>query len=158
MPQGTAGATNDPGPGSLTFYYTNEQSARLMFYHDHSDGITRLTVYAGQAAPYVLQDPVEQKLVNGGTIGSVKLAAGTIPATQIPLVIQDKTFVPSVKQLTNKIPPGTSPSGAAPVRSGCRTSTCPTRTRPTVRASTPWGAGTTTHGSTRRWCRRRSDR
>ena len=32
----TAGATNNPGPGSQTFYYTNEQSARLMFYHDHA--------------------------------------------------------------------------------------------------------------------------
>ena len=25
-----------PGPGSLTFFYTNQQSARLMFYHDHA--------------------------------------------------------------------------------------------------------------------------
>ncbi|MHB1477809.1 MAG: cupredoxin domain-containing protein, partial [Coriobacteriia bacterium] len=28
----------DPGDGSMTFYYTNQQSARLMFYHDHSYG------------------------------------------------------------------------------------------------------------------------
>ena len=104
VPAGTAGATNDPGAGSLTMYYTNEQSARLMFYHDHSDGITRLNVYAGEVAPYVLQDPVEQKLVNGGTIGSVKVAKGTIPATQIPLVIQDKTFVPKASQLAHEDP------------------------------------------------------
>ena len=104
VPSGTAGASNDPGPGSLTFYYTNEQSARLMFYHDHSDGITRLNVYAGEAAPYVLQDPVEKKLVSGGTIGTTTVAAGTVPATQIPLVIQDKTFVPSIRQLTNEDP------------------------------------------------------
>src|SRR5450756_735152 len=32
----------DPGPGAETFFYTNQQSARLMFYHDHSWGITRL--------------------------------------------------------------------------------------------------------------------
>ncbi len=37
-----------PGPGSLTFFYTNQQSARLMFYHDHAYGITRLNVYAGE--------------------------------------------------------------------------------------------------------------
>lgn len=37
----------DPGPGALTFYYTNQQSARLMFYHDHAYGITRLNVYCG---------------------------------------------------------------------------------------------------------------
>ena len=46
----------DPGPGSLTFFYSNQQSARLMFYHDHAYGITRLNVYAGEAAPYVLTD------------------------------------------------------------------------------------------------------
>ena len=46
----------DPGPGSLTFFYTNQQSARLMFYHDHAYGITRLNVYAGEAAGYLLTD------------------------------------------------------------------------------------------------------
>jgi FtsP/CotA-like multicopper oxidase with cupredoxin domain len=71
-------------PGWLSFYYTNQQSARLMFIHDHAYGITRLNVYAGEAAAYLVQDPVEQALV----------AAGTIPADQIPLVIQDRTFVP----------------------------------------------------------------
>jgi FtsP/CotA-like multicopper oxidase with cupredoxin domain len=74
----------DPGPGAMTFYYTNHQSARLMFYHDHSFGITRLNVYAGEAAGYLLQDQTELDLI----------AAGIIPADQIPLVIQDKTFVP----------------------------------------------------------------
>jgi hypothetical protein len=74
----------DPGSGVLTFYYTNQQSARLMFYHDHSYGITRLNVYAGEAAGYLLQDQVELGLI----------AAGIIPAEQIPLIIQDKTFVP----------------------------------------------------------------
>ncbi len=34
----------DPGPGSGTLYYPNNQSARLLFYHDHSSGITRLNV------------------------------------------------------------------------------------------------------------------
>ena len=49
--------------GCQTFYYTNQQSARLMFYHDHAWGITRLNVYAGEAAGYVLTDPTEQKLI-----------------------------------------------------------------------------------------------
>jgi FtsP/CotA-like multicopper oxidase with cupredoxin domain len=92
---GTPGASNNPGPGSLTFYYTNQQSARLMFYHDHALGITRLNVYAGEAAPYVVRDPVEDVLINGGTIGTTAVDAGTIPADEIPLVIQDKTFVPN---------------------------------------------------------------
>ncbi len=79
----------DPGPGAMTFFYSNQQSARLLFYHDHSWGITRLNVYAGEAAPYIITDPMEQSLIS----------AGTIPADQIPLVIQDKTFVPSPAQL-----------------------------------------------------------
>jgi FtsP/CotA-like multicopper oxidase with cupredoxin domain len=73
----------NPGAGSMTFFYTNQQSARLMFYHDHALGITRLNVYAGEAAGYLVQDPTEQALVT----------AGTIPSAQIPLIIQDKTFV-----------------------------------------------------------------
>ncbi|MCR4393330.1 MAG: hypothetical protein NUV31_03045, partial [Dehalococcoidales bacterium] len=83
-PAGTPGATNYPGDGSMTFFYTNQQSARLMFYHDHAYGITRLNVYAGEAAGYILRDEIEQDLIN----------QGIIPADEIPLVIQDKTFVP----------------------------------------------------------------
>ncbi len=85
----------DPGPGAMTFFYTNQQSARLLFYHDHSYGLTRLNVYAGEAGGYLLRDTVEQALV----------ANHTIPADEIPLVIQDKTFVPGPQQLA-----GTDPS------------------------------------------------
>jgi FtsP/CotA-like multicopper oxidase with cupredoxin domain len=76
--------TGDPMDGVMTFYYTNQQSARLMFYHDHALGITRLNVYAGEAAGYIIRDAVEQGLIN----------AGIIPADEIPLIIQDKTFIP----------------------------------------------------------------
>jgi FtsP/CotA-like multicopper oxidase with cupredoxin domain len=84
----------DPGPGALTFFYTNQQSARLMFYHDHSYGITRLNVYAGEAAGYIVQDQAEKALVD----------SGIIPAEQIPLIIQDKTFVPKAAQLAAQDP------------------------------------------------------
>ena len=57
---------NAADDGCQTFYYTNQQSARLMFYHDHAWGITRLNVYAGEAAGYVLTDPTEQKLFGPG--------------------------------------------------------------------------------------------
>ena len=86
-------ATNNPGPGSQTFYFTNQQSARLLFYHDHAWGITRLNVYVGEAAGYLITDVVEEALVTGGTINGRAFAANTIPATQVPLIIQDKTFV-----------------------------------------------------------------
>ena len=77
------GATNNPGNGSQTYYYTNAQSARLMFYHDHAWGITRLGVYVGEAAPYIVTDAAETALVPN------------LPAANktLPLVIQDKTFV-----------------------------------------------------------------
>jgi len=73
----------DPGDGSATYYYSNQQSARLMFYHDHAFGITRLNVYAGEAAGYLITDQYEQDLVS----------RGIVPPDQIPLIIQDKTFV-----------------------------------------------------------------
>jgi FtsP/CotA-like multicopper oxidase with cupredoxin domain len=81
----TAGATNNPGPGSQTYYFTNAQSARLMFYHDHAWGITRLNVYAGEAAGYIVEDDTEKDLVNRKLIPAA--------ANTIPLIIQDKTFV-----------------------------------------------------------------
>jgi hypothetical protein len=83
------GDSGDPTDGVMTFYYTNQQSARLMFYHDHAWGITRLNVYAGEASGYLLRDATEQSLVD----------LGLIPADEIPLIIQDKTFVPDMTQL-----------------------------------------------------------
>jgi parallel beta-helix repeat protein len=87
--QPVSGATNDPGNGSLTFYYTNQQSARLMFYHDHAYGITRLNVYSGEAAGYLLTDAIENALIDSGIIPSQTGAY----LYGIPLVIQDKIFV-----------------------------------------------------------------
>jgi len=78
----------DPGPGAITFFYTNQQSARLMFYHDHAWGTTRLNVYAGEAAGYLLTDATEQALFTGAGAFS-DLGLGT------PLIVQDKTFVSS---------------------------------------------------------------
>lgn len=84
----------DPGDGSMTLYYTNAQSARLMFYHDHSYGITRLNVYVGEAAPYLITDQIEQDLINGTNYSGVNhMNAKILPDLGIPLVIQDKTFV-----------------------------------------------------------------
>jgi len=98
-----AGLTNDPGPGAMTFYWTNQQGGRLMFYHDHAYGLTRLNVYAGEAAGYLLADPVQENLLAAATVpGTV----GTTPdlTHMVPLVIQDKTFVPSAAQLAAEDP------------------------------------------------------
>ncbi|TEB06985.1 Spore coat protein A [Pelotomaculum schinkii] len=85
---------DDPRDGMQTLYYTNAQNARLMFYHDHSYGITRLNVYVGEAAAYLLTDQVEQDLINGANESGVNPGLEKIlPDLGIPLVIQDKTFV-----------------------------------------------------------------
>jgi FtsP/CotA-like multicopper oxidase with cupredoxin domain len=82
--------------GCETFYYTNQQSARMMFYHDHSWGITRLNVYAGEAAGYAITDPSEKKLIDSGTIPGA--------ADTLPLIVQDRTFVPGADQLKQQDP------------------------------------------------------
>ena len=39
-----------------------------MFYHDHAYGITRLNVYAGEAAGYLITDQVEEDLIAGSNV------------------------------------------------------------------------------------------
>jgi len=99
-----ADPVNAPGiPGSsgcMTFFYTNAQSARLQFYHDHAMAITRLNVYAGEAAGYVMTDAVEQDMINGTNVSGVNIPGDVadtfkkvLPDLGIPLIIQDRTFV-----------------------------------------------------------------
>ena len=104
--EGTPGATNDPGASATTLYFPNGQSARLLYLHDDTYGLTRLNVYAGEAAPYVIGDEVEDELVAGNTaepsgtrVIPVEVAAGTVPAAELPLIIEDKTFVPAADRL-----------------------------------------------------------
>jgi FtsP/CotA-like multicopper oxidase with cupredoxin domain len=89
-----------PGDGTTTYYYTNEQTARLMFYHDHSYGITRLNIYAGMAAPYLLSDSTEEALISQKVLPDL----GGVYHNGIPLVIQDRTFVPPEDQLQQEDP------------------------------------------------------
>ena len=99
----TCEAKND---GCSTFYYTNQQSARMMFYHDHAWGITRLNVYAGEAAGYAITDDTEKKLISDGTIPDA--------AETIPLIVQDRTFVPGDKQLYGKVDANGQPDPTGP--------------------------------------------
>ena len=69
-----------PNGNTVTYTYDNSQIANQLWYHDHAMGITRLNVYAGLAANYILRDSVEDAL---------NLPKG---AYEIPLVIQDKSF------------------------------------------------------------------
>ena len=97
------GFTPSLNDGLGTFYWTNQQSGRLMFFHDHAYGTTRLNVYAGEAAPYLLVDPAEETALKNATVpgtiftnpatGAVDTALSDLNHV-IPLIIQDKTFVP----------------------------------------------------------------
>ena len=69
-----------PNGNTVTYTYRNDQPANQLWYHDHAMGITRLNVYAGLAANYILRDSVE----NGLNLPKA--------AYEIPLVIQDKSF------------------------------------------------------------------
>ena len=73
--------TITPGE-SVTYEYPNWQDASTIWYHDHALGITRLNVYAGLAALYVIRDDAEDAL---------GLPSGDY---EVPLVIQDRSFHP----------------------------------------------------------------
>ena len=109
---GSACFTPAPADGIGTYYYSNQQSARLMFYHDHAYGITRLNVYDGMAAPYLLFDQFEEDMIAGTNVaganpglqkflpdqsgilqGGSPVANGGVYRYGVPLVIQDKFFV-----------------------------------------------------------------
>ncbi len=80
-------------PGQADYFYPNNQSARLLWYHDHAHGITRTNAYAGIATAYLILDAVNDAYV----------AAGKIPgmASTIPLVFQDKIFVSATTPVTD---------------------------------------------------------
>ncbi len=94
----------DPGPGSQTLYFPNNLSGRLMMYHDHASSLTKVNAYTGEAAGYVVYDPTELTLAAnalGTTLATTVpsgpfagLPIGLLDAVGIPLVIQDKQFVP----------------------------------------------------------------
>jgi spore coat protein A, manganese oxidase len=70
-----------------TVHYPNEQPATLLWFHDHALGATRLNVFAGLAAGYILRDQYDTGLVTN----PIGIPAG---AYEIPLVIQDRQFNP----------------------------------------------------------------
>lgn len=75
-------------PNEAEYYYPLNQSARFGWYHDHAMGITRINAYAGIASGLLIRDSFELNLVNAGLPNY--LEAG---GNEIPLVVQDKTFV-----------------------------------------------------------------
>lgn len=68
-----------------TVTYPNEQPAATLWYHDHAVAITRLNVYAGLAAFYLIRDEND----TGAEPNPIGLPGG---AYEIPIVIQDRAF------------------------------------------------------------------
>ena len=62
------------------FVYPNDQPSTLLWYHDHTLGITRLNMIMGLAGAYIIRDAVED---------SLNLPKGQF---EIPLIIQDRLF------------------------------------------------------------------
>jgi spore coat protein A len=72
-------------------HYPNQapqQPASLLWFHDHGLGTTRLNVFAGLAAAYLIRDQYD----TGGADNVNGLPYG---AQEIPLVIQDRQFSPN---------------------------------------------------------------
>jgi FtsP/CotA-like multicopper oxidase with cupredoxin domain len=105
VPDMAAGAT--PTDGTATYFWSNQQSGRLMFYHDHAFGLTRLNVYAGEAAGYLITSPTDEKLINAGILPN---NGGGVYRYGIPLIIQDKTFVDTTTLGTVGVAGGTDPT------------------------------------------------
>jgi spore coat protein A len=71
-------------------YYTNEEPqmpASLLWFHDHGLGATRLNVFAGLAAAYIVRDGFD----TGDEPNPIGIPGGPY---EVPLVIQDRQFNP----------------------------------------------------------------
>ncbi len=80
-------------PGQADYYYPNDQSTRLMWYHDHAWGTTRLNAYAGIASGYLIVD-----LAND----AARLTTSAPPYSAFwPLVWQEKKFVSATTPVTD---------------------------------------------------------
>ena len=91
-PRGRTGASfmnvpgTNPAKGTASYYYPMQQSARFVWYHDHAMGLTRTNAYSGIASALLIIDDFEIGLVNNGLLPDL---------VGVPLVIQDKGFVPT---------------------------------------------------------------
>lgn len=86
-------------------FYMNpdKQSARMIWYHDHAFGITRINAYAGAASAILIRDDFERALIPDGLPplleNSLTKILGANPdpippvIQELPIVFQDKIFV-----------------------------------------------------------------
>jgi spore coat protein A, manganese oxidase len=72
-------------PNAAIYNYPNGQQATTLWFHDHVLGITRINVYAGLAAFYLIRDQFDTGLASN----PLKLPAGNY---EVELMIQDRQF------------------------------------------------------------------
>ena len=91
-----ANRTLNPGAAAnqLEYYYPLDQSARMMWYHDHAWGTTRINAYAGLATALLVRDIPEGNLRNNGLPEFIENSVlGGTTVQELPIVVQDKVFV-----------------------------------------------------------------
>ncbi len=71
------------------YYYPNDQGSRLLWYHDHTLGNTRLNAYAGVASGYVIYDDYELNTLAKAPIN----LPFAVDERTVYLAFQDKIFV-----------------------------------------------------------------
>src|SRR5439155_18311108 len=73
------------GFSTNTYTYPSVQEATTLWFHDHALGMTRINIYAGLAAFYLIRDSYD----TGSTATGLGLPAGRY---EIELAIQDRQF------------------------------------------------------------------
>jgi len=89
-------AVLNPGaaPYQAEYYYPMNQSARMLWYHDHALGTTRINAYAGIASALLIRDGFEIGLKNQGLPEFIENSVlGNMTVQELPIVVQDKIFV-----------------------------------------------------------------
>jgi spore coat protein A len=75
--------------GNGEYWWPMQHSARMLWYHDHAIGTTRLNAYAGLASAVLVRDLFERGLV---LLGLPKFLEDG--GRELPIVIQEKVFAP----------------------------------------------------------------
>jgi len=81
----TKATSSPPSPGRAVYHYPNGQEATTLWFHDHALGITRLHIYAGLEAFYLIRDARD----TGHADNAIGLPA---EENEIEIMIQDRQF------------------------------------------------------------------
>ncbi|HWQ80424.1 MAG TPA: multicopper oxidase [Anaerovoracaceae bacterium] len=92
----TSTGKKGPAYSEGMYFYPNTQEPATMWYHDHTSGMTRLSVYAGLAGFYLLRG-TGGRSESGSQSETENCGCGEKPDLpegryEIPLVIQDRVF------------------------------------------------------------------